>query len=87
MEAASGLGNAVAFPMMFLSGTFWPIDIMPQFMQLIAKALPLTYFADSLRDSMLLQNYSAAIFNTGITAVFALVFIILGSRFTKWREP
>lgn len=87
VEAASGLGNAIAFPMMFLSGTFWPIDIMPQFMQLIAKALPLTYFADSLRDSMLLQNYSAAIFNTGITAVFALVFIILGSRFTKWREP
>jgi ABC-2 type transport system permease protein len=86
-EAASGLGNAIAFPMMFLSGTFWPLDIMPPFLQSIAKFLPLTYFAESLRDSMLLQNYSAAILNTGVTAAFALIFIFLGSKFTRWREP
>ncbi len=86
-EAASGLGNAVAFPMMFLSGTFWPIDIMPQFLQSIARALPLTYFADSLRDSMLLQNYGAATLNIAITAAFAVFFMFLGSRLTRWGEP
>ncbi|MEW5936754.1 MAG: ABC transporter permease [Candidatus Thermoplasmatota archaeon] len=32
VEAAAGAGNAIAFPMMFLSGAFWPIEIMPDYM-------------------------------------------------------
>lgn len=85
-EAASGLGNAVAFPMMFLSGTFWPIDIMPQFLQLIARLLPLTYFSDALRDSMLLGNSYAALINTTILGILAILFILLGTLATRWKE-
>jgi len=29
VEATSGAGNAIGFPMMFLSGAFWPIEMMP----------------------------------------------------------
>src|SRR5207244_7475431 len=42
-EAASGLSNARASPLMFLSGTYWPVDIMPPFLQSFARVLPLTY--------------------------------------------
>jgi len=48
-EAASGIGNAIALPMMFLSGSFWPVEIMPKYLQTIAKFLPLTYFSDGSR--------------------------------------
>jgi ABC-2 type transport system permease protein len=51
-EAANGLTSVVQFPMMFLSGTFFPIDAMPDFLQTIARLIPLTYLADALRQLM-----------------------------------
>ncbi len=42
------------FPMMFLSGVFFPIQQMPDFMQAIAHFLPLTYASDALRKVMVL---------------------------------
>jgi ABC-2 type transport system permease protein len=85
-EAASGLGNAIAFPMMFLSGTFWSLDIMPSYLQAVAKVLPLTYFADGLRDAMILNNTSAVLFNVEVTAAFAVAFIAIGAWATRWNE-
>ena len=38
--------------MMFLSGTFFPIDAMPPFLQAVARLIPLTYLADALRQVM-----------------------------------
>jgi ABC-2 type transport system permease protein len=51
-EAANGITQVVQFPMMFLSGVFFPIDAMPQFLQSIARLIPLTYLADALRQVM-----------------------------------
>lgn len=85
-EAAAGLGNAIAFPMMFLSGTFWPVSIMPGFLQAVARVLPLTYFSQGLRDAMVVGNVSAALLNLGVTAGFAAAFIAIGARVTRWRE-
>jgi ABC-2 type transport system permease protein len=51
-EAANGMTSAVQFPLMFLSGTFWPISLMPDFLQAVARFLPLTYLSDALRQVM-----------------------------------
>ncbi len=85
-EAASGLGNAIAFPMMFLSGTFFPVSIMPTWLQSVARVLPLTYFSEGLRDSMIVGNTSAALLNIGVTGALALAFILIGARVTRWKE-
>jgi ABC-2 type transport system permease protein len=53
-ETAVMLMTTIMFPMMFLSGVFFPIEQMPWFMQAISKVLPLTYVADSLRKVMVL---------------------------------
>jgi ABC-2 type transport system permease protein len=53
-ETAQMLMMTLMFPMMFLSGVFFPIQQMPGFMQAISKALPLTYAADALRKVMVL---------------------------------
>ncbi|MBN2098718.1 MAG: ABC transporter permease [Dehalococcoidia bacterium] len=42
----------VNFPMMFLSGIFFPVDMMPEFMRPVLNAMPLTYLGDSLRQIM-----------------------------------
>jgi ABC-2 type transport system permease protein len=53
-ETAVMMMTTIMFPMMFLSGVFFPIEQMPWFMQAISKVLPLTYVADALRKVMVL---------------------------------
>jgi ABC-2 type transport system permease protein len=84
-EAASWLGNVIAFLMMLLSGIFWPISSMPSYLQTAAKALPLTYFADGLRNSMVSADFAAST-DVVVVAAFAVVLIMLGARFTQWKE-
>jgi len=85
-DSADAAANAVSFPMMFLSGSFFPLEMMPEFLREIAKVLPLTYLNNGLRDSMVYGNASSALYNTAILLVVGIVFIILGSLITNWRE-
>lgn len=85
-EAASALGNAIAFPMMFLSGAFWPIEIMPSYLQLVAKLLPLYYFHEGLRQIMIFQNLSGALPSFAILGGFCVLSLGVGAKVVKWRE-
>ena len=46
---AAPLSNIVVFPMMFLSGTFFPRYIMPEWLQNVSSILPLTPVIDGIR--------------------------------------
>ena len=49
-EAARGVSSAIAFPMMFLSGIFLPIDQLPPSLQTAVHVLPLTWLSDALHQ-------------------------------------
>jgi ABC-2 type transport system permease protein len=51
-DSANGMTSVIQFPMMFLSGTFFPIDEMPTVLRTIARVIPLTYLSDALRQVM-----------------------------------
>jgi len=53
-ETAMMVMMTLMFPMMFLSGVFFPVQQMPWYMQDLSKLLPLTYAADALRKVMVL---------------------------------
>jgi ABC-2 type transport system permease protein len=53
-ETAQMMMMTLMFPMMFLSGVFFPIQQMPWYMQTISQFLPLTYASDALRKVMVL---------------------------------
>jgi ABC-2 type transport system permease protein len=53
-ETAMMVMMTLMFPMMFLSGVFFPIQQMPWYMQDLSKVLPLTYAATALRKVMVL---------------------------------
>ncbi|MBP9757267.1 MAG: ABC transporter permease [Candidatus Pacebacteria bacterium] len=44
--------NLIVFPMMFLGGTFFAVENMPGWLQVVANVLPLTYFSDAVREIM-----------------------------------
>ncbi len=53
VETVPALANLIVFPMLFLGGTFFPIETMPEWLQHVAGYLPLTYLSNSLREVMI----------------------------------
>jgi ABC-2 type transport system permease protein len=53
-ETAQMMMMTLMFPMMFLSGVFFPIQQMPWYMQDVSRVLPLTYASQALRKVMVL---------------------------------
>jgi ABC-2 type transport system permease protein len=85
-DAANAAASAITFPMMFLAGTFIPLETMPEYLQTIAKILPLTYLNYGLRDAMILGDTASALYNMSIVLIAGAVFFVIGSLITDWRE-
>jgi len=70
----------IIVPQMFLCGVLWPVSQMPDYLQWIAKFLPLTYGVEGIRALMQegkdLLNIGTDI---GILAAFAVGLLILAS--------
>ncbi|RIK06106.1 MAG: hypothetical protein DCC49_11720 [Acidobacteria bacterium] len=49
VDSAQGAANAIAVPMMFLAGVFFPIALLPPVLQAILKFLPLTPLVSAMR--------------------------------------
>jgi ABC-2 type transport system permease protein len=86
VETASVVGNIITFPMMFLAGTFFPISLMPDYLQNIAHVLPLFYIVEGLNNVMVYGNYSAALVDIAVTLVITLVLFVAAAKLFKWRE-
>ncbi|MBM4237561.1 MAG: ABC transporter permease [Euryarchaeota archaeon] len=84
-ETAGTAANAITFPMMFLSGTFFPLEMMPDWLQGVATVLPLTYVNSGLRDSMVYGNAAGAIGSLLIVAVLAVIFFVAGVLVSRWK--
>jgi ABC-2 type transport system permease protein len=48
-DSAPGIANAIYFPMLFLSGSFFPIESIPKVVQILAAVNPATYLLELLR--------------------------------------
>jgi ABC-2 type transport system permease protein len=69
-ETATMVMMTLMFPMMFLSGVFFPLQQMPEYMQTFAHFLPLTYATIALRKVMVL--------GADITTVASEIMILVG---------
>ncbi len=85
-ETAGVIGNIVTFPMMFLSGTFFPISMMPDYLQTIAHVLPLYYIIEGLNNVMVYSNTTGALIDIAIVTVITLAIFIAAVKLFKWRE-
>jgi ABC-2 type transport system permease protein len=72
--------------MMFLSGTFFPISLMPAYLQYFARFLPLFYIIDGLNGVMIYSNYAQAAIDLVVVTAITVVFFLAAVRLFKWRE-
>ncbi len=83
-ESAIAAANAILFPMMFLSGTFFPVEMMPGFLQKFARVLPLYYVNEGLRAAMIFLDHLAAVQCAAITGGVAAAVFAIGALVTRW---
>jgi len=74
---AQTLANFIRFPMMFLGGVFVPVALLPAWLQVVARFLPLTYSVEALRAALSGGSWATAAFDLGILAAFSLVLFFL----------
>jgi ABC-2 type transport system permease protein len=85
-ESGSALTSAIQLPMLFLSGIFFPIEVMPSFLRPVADMLPLTYLADALRQVMVAATpYHSMLVNSLVLLAWLLGSSALAIRFFKWE--
>jgi ABC-2 type transport system permease protein len=85
-EAANGMTSIVQFPLMFLSGIFFPLEIMPDWLRGVATFMPLTYLGDALRQTMV----GGAPFvplgvDFAVLGGWLLVSFLISARFFRWQ--
>ena len=85
-DSANGMTSVVQFPMMFLSGTFFPLEQMPDFLRTIARIIPLTYLSDALRQVMVGGAAFAPLWMCAAVLVAWLVICFgIASRTFRWQ--
>jgi ABC-2 type transport system permease protein len=85
-ESANGMTSVVQFPLMFLSGTFFPIDAMPDALKTVARAMPLTYLGDGLRQVMVDGTPFSPLWVCVVVLVGWLVVCFgIAARFFRWQ--
>jgi ABC-2 type transport system permease protein len=87
VEGATGLVNFLVLPMAFLSGSFFPLDDAPPWLNVVSHVLPLRYLNDGMLDVMVRgEGPSAALLPMAILLAFAAVVVLISSRFFTWES-
>jgi len=83
---AAPLSNLIVFPMLFLSGTFFPRFAMPEWLQQVSNFLPLTPVIDGIRllttEGLHLVNILPQL---GLMAAWMVVIYALAFRLFRWE--
>jgi ABC-2 type transport system permease protein len=85
-EAANGMTSVVQFPLMFLSGIFFPLEAMPDWLRGVATFMPLTYLGDALRQTMVGGAPFAPLpIDALVLAGWLVVAFAISARYFRWQ--
>jgi ABC-2 type transport system permease protein len=77
--------SLITMPLMFASNIFFPINLMPDWLQAVAKVNPLTYLTDAVRQLTILPtNFTALAWDFAYLIAFSAVFAVIGVLLS-WR--
>ena len=82
---AQPVGTLILYPMLGVSGLFVPVDALPPMLQLIARALPLTYAVSLLRGIWRGEGWHGHLGDVAVLAFMFLVCTAVSSRVFRWE--
>lgn len=80
VESTSTYTNIFITPMAFFSGTFFPVDQMPDLLRYLIYCMPLTHTNILIRKSLIDPQ---AVVSLAVLALLALIFFVWGSRLIR----
>lgn len=85
-NSAAPLATGITLPMMFLSGVFFPLSVLPDWLSTVTQYLPLTFLADAFRPVVILGEplWSQGSELLGL-AVWAAVIFAVAVRVFRWE--
>ena len=85
-SAIPALANIVTLPQFLLTGTFFPIDNFPDWLQPLCKILPLTHLNDAMRNIAFEGAHLTDCWKQlGILGIWAVVGYTLAIKVFKWE--
>jgi ABC-2 type transport system permease protein len=85
-EGAVNMANFIVLPMSFLSGSFFPLDGSPGWLQAVAHVLPLWWLNNGMTDVMVRgEAWTAGLVPMAVLAAFALVVSGLAAKLFRWE--
>lgn len=86
-ESATAAAQIVVLPMAFLSGTFFPIDRSPGWLQTVSEIFPLRHMNDGMQDFLVRDKGIEALWlPAGILLAFTLVVGFVATRVFRWDD-
>ncbi|MCF6411187.1 ABC transporter permease [Pseudalkalibacillus salsuginis] len=83
-QSAAAISSLFLNLMLFLSGATFPLDIMPDILQYVGKALPLYYTIQLLRGTWTSGPITDYGLEVGVLLGISVVSLFLASRFFRW---
>jgi ABC-2 type transport system permease protein len=85
-ETAAPVANIISMPMMFLSGVFFPLSVMPDWLTRWSQYLPLTYLADGMR-AITVEGASIATLGTELIGlgVWIAISFVIATKLFRWE--
>ena len=84
-RSAQVIGMLVFYPMMFLSGSGMPLEIMPESVQRISTFLPMTYMVRLLRGLWFGESWGDYLVEVAVLVGVLVVCGALAARFFRWE--
>lgn len=81
MQGFQLIMNFLVMPIFFLSGSLYPLQGLPKFMEYVTKIDPLTYGIDGVRLSLINVGSFSLLLDFGVIAALTIFLLILGSYF------
>ena len=82
---AQPLAGVIFYPMIALSGLFFPIALLPPWLQTLARVMPMTYAVSLLQGAWRGDPIASHLWDLVAIALFGVLFTALASRFFKWE--
>jgi ABC-2 type transport system permease protein len=87
VQAATGVTNAITFPLLFASGLFLPLEMMPGWLTRIASVFPLLPLGRAMRAAFdpATSGLGMAWGDLAFVAAWGLAGLVVAARFFRWQ--
>ncbi|MBM3241190.1 ABC transporter permease [Candidatus Poribacteria bacterium] len=84
-RTANIVGMALFFPMIFFSGATIPWNVLPDGVQMVGRALPLTYVVKLLQGLWFAEPWNEHLLKVAVLAGMLIVGVVVSAKIFRWE--